>query len=137
MKIIGLSGGICSGKSLVTEICRNLGGYIINADILGHQAYVQGTECYNDLIQTFGTDIISSDGSVNRKVLGSIVFNDESKMKLLNSLVWPRIRKMIEDEINKLKEVAEVKMVVVEAAILIEAGWSDLVDEIWVIDVNR
>lgn len=136
MKVIGLSGGICSGKSSVTQICQDLGGYIINADLLGHQAYAPGTDCYHDLVNQFGEEIVSSDGSINRRALGGIVFSDESKLKLLNQIVWPRIRNLIEIELNELRE-RGVGIVVLEAAILIEAGWQDIVDEIWVIETEQ
>jgi dephospho-CoA kinase len=136
MKGIGLSGGICSGKSSVTQICQDLGGYIINADLLGHQAYVPGTDCFHELVNEFGQEIVASDGSINRRALGGIVFSDESKMKVLNQIVWPRIRSLIEIELRQLRE-RGVEIVVLEAAILIEAGWQDIVDEIWVIDTDR
>jgi dephospho-CoA kinase len=140
MLVIGLSGGICCGKSSVTQICQDLGAYILNADLLGHQAYSHGTDCYHEIIETFGSSVVEpTDGSINRRALGTIVFNDERQMKLLNQIVWPRIRTMIEMKLHQMQEEegSEDKVVVLEAAILIEAGWHDLVDEIWVIDSER
>jgi dephospho-CoA kinase len=136
MKVIGLSGGICSGKSSITQMCQEFGGHVINADLLGHQAYAPGTDCFRDLVNQFGEEIVSSDGSINRRALGGIVFSDESKLKQLNEIVWPRIRSLIEIELNQLRE-RGVEIVVLEAAILIEAGWQDIVDEIWVIETDR
>jgi dephospho-CoA kinase len=144
MLVIGLSGGICSGKSSVTQICKDLGGSILNADLLGHEAYAKGTDCYQDIVNTFGSDIVEvTDGTINRRALGAIVFSDESQMKLLNQIVWPRIRMMIETKLHQIEEEerkearSQIKVVILEAAILIEAGWHDLVDEIWVIESDR
>ena len=132
MFVIGLTGGIATGKTLVSETLRDLGATIINADLVGHEAYLPHTETWQAVVDAFGTDILDPDGQIVRPKLGAIVFSDPAKLEQLNSIVHPRIYAMIGDRIAGLKTDG-VGAVVVEAALLIEAGWSPLVDEIWVI----
>lgn len=119
---------------------------VINADTLGHEAYMPGTQCLTDMVAYFGDAILGSDGSVDRTKLGPIVFSDPAHMTKLNELVWPRIEDIIRKKIVDLSEThAKVEpeegkpklplMIVVEAAILVEAKWDILFDEIWVVTV--
>mmetsp|Transcript_22288 Transcript_22288/g.37285 ORF Transcript_22288/g.37285 Transcript_22288/m.37285 type:complete len:204 (-) Transcript_22288:133-744(-) len=136
MLVIGVTGGICSGKSTVVSTTESIGAKIIDADKLGHQTYVPGTICYENLVKEFGSSIVSENGEINRRALGSLVFSDPSKMLALNSIVWPEIRVLIENRLQELEgEGAEV--VVLEAAVMIEAGWQDLVTTLWVVGVDR
>jgi phosphopantetheine adenylyltransferase/dephospho-CoA kinase len=137
MFIIALTGGICCGKTSVTEICRNLGAYIIDADKLGHKAYQKGTKCYQNLLEAFGEEILTEEKEINRKTLGSIVFSNRRELQRLNEIVWPRIREMIEMELEQIKNEDNNQIVLLEAAIFIEAGWHDLVDEIWVVETEQ
>ncbi len=132
MFVIGLTGGIATGKTLVSETLRDLGATIINADLVGHEAYLPRTETWQAVVDAFGTDILDEDDQIVRPRLGAIVFSDPSKLEQLNSIVHPRIYAMISDRIDDLKSEG-VDTVVVEAALLIEAGWTPLVDEIWVL----
>ena len=132
MFVIGLTGGIATGKTLVSETLRDLGATIINADLVGHEAYLPHTETWQAVVDAFGTDIIDEEGQIVRPKLGAIVFSDPSKLEQLNSIVHPRIYAMISDRIEGLKSEG-VNTVVVEAALLIEAGWTPLVDDIWVL----
>jgi phosphopantetheine adenylyltransferase/dephospho-CoA kinase len=136
MHIIGLTGGICSGKSTVSEILESFGAKVIDADKLGHAAYQPNTSCYDKLVSHFGEGIISDDKTINRPVLGSIVFSDPSKMVDLQNIVWPEIRTMIVNKLSELKSQG-VKSVVIEAAIMIEAKWQDLVNSLWVVTVSQ
>ena len=132
MFVIGLTGGIATGKTLVSEALRDLGATIINADLVGHEAYLPHTETWQAVVDAFGTDILDDDEQIVRPKLGAIVFSDPSKLEQLNSIVHPRIYAMISDRIDSLKSDG-VTTVVVEAALLIEARWTPLVDEIWVL----
>ncbi len=132
MFVIGLTGGIATGKTLVSETLRDLGATIINADLVGHEAYLPHTETWQAVVDAFGTDILDDEGQIVRPKLGAIVFSDPSKLEQLNSIVHPRIYAMISDRIEGLKSEG-VTAVVVEAALLIEAGWTPLVDDIWVL----
>jgi len=132
--VIGLSGGIATGKSTALALLERIGNAtVINADLLGHEAYKPGTTCLEQLIQHFGVGILSEDGTVNRAALGPIVFADPEQMKSLNSILWPSIRQLLKQQIRASTESDPgVSFIVVEAAVLIEAGWVDIVDEVWV-----
>ena len=132
MFVIGLTGGIATGKTLVSEALRDLGATIINADLVGHEAYLPHTETWQAVVDAFGTGILDDEEQIVRPRLGAIVFSDPSKLEQLNSIVHPRIYAMISDRIDSLKSDG-VTTVVVEAALLIEARWTPLVDEIWVL----
>lgn len=132
MFVIGLTGGIATGKTLVSETLRDLGATIINADLVGHEAYLPHTETWQAVVDAFGSEILDDENQIVRPRLGAIVFSDPSKLEQLNSIVHPRIYAMISDRIEGLKAEG-VASVVVEAALLIEAGWTPLVDEIWVL----
>jgi phosphopantetheine adenylyltransferase/dephospho-CoA kinase len=131
---VGLTGGICSGKSTISKILKDRGIPIVDADQLGHKAYAPGTSCFQKLVDNFGSSIVAEDGSINRRALGAIVFSEKSKMQELNAIVWPEIRQLIIEEIDTFrKETSNVPIVVVEAAIMIEAKWYDLFDQVWVV----
>ena len=133
---IGLTGGIGTGKSSVTEAFQSLGAAVINADLLGHDAYLPGTIGFEEVVTEFGQEIVGSDGQIDRKKLGPIVFSDSSKMDRLNEIMHPLIRDLIDERLVSL-ESSQNKVAVVEAAILIEAGWKSLFDEIWVVSSNQ
>lgn len=128
--VLGLTGGIASGKSAICKRLHGLGAGTVDCDKLGHQAYAKGTVGYDKVVGTFGSGILNSDGEVNRRSLGAIVFSDETKMQTLNKIVWPEIAKLATEEVKKFG--AEGKAVVVlEAAILLRAGWEELCHEVW------
>lgn len=134
MITVGLTGGIASGKSTVSATLRELGAHIIDADRVGHEAYLPGTKVWEELVAAFGREIVGEDGGIDRKKLGPIVFADPEKLKLLNSIVHPRMKDMMQAMLDDQRR-AGTPVVVVEAAILIEANWQSLVDEIWVVAV--
>lgn len=128
--VLGLTGGIASGKSAICKRLEGLGAGTVDCDKLGHQAYAKGTVGYDKVVGTFGSGILNSEGEVNRRALGAIVFSDETKMQTLNEIVWPEIAKLATEEVRKFG--AEGKAVVVlEAAILLKAGWEELCHEVW------
>ena len=129
--VIGLTGGIASGKSSIAKRLEKLGAEIVNADIVGHSVYEPGTKAYYEIIASFGDNILNSNGSINRKCLGSIVFSDNEKLQLLNAIVWPRIMERIKELVSELATKG-AQICVVEAALLLEAGWDEVVNEIWV-----
>ena len=136
MFVIGLIGGIGSGKSSVSAILHSLGVEIIDADKVGHEAYTPNSEGWKKVISVFGQDIVGPENEIDRKKLGSIVFSDPSEMEKLNKLMHPIIHNLVEKKIKLLSNQG-VKVVVLEAAILIEANWQDLTDEIWLAKSNQ
>ena len=136
MIIIGLTGGIGTGKSTASRFLSDLGAVVLDVDSLGHDTYKKGTEVYRALIKTFGQEILEAKGEINRSKLADIVFADENLLNKLNSMVHPHIKKYIEKAIDKLDK-QKTSMVVIDAAILVEVGWTDLVDEVWVLTAER
>ncbi|KAL6077424.1 DephosphoCoA kinase [Balamuthia mandrillaris] len=139
MKVVGLTGGICSGKTTVCEFIKEKEGCrVVNADLLGHQTYLPGTETYHKILEAFKHEteeeslVNSTDNTINRKVLGGIVFSSPEKMNRLTDIVWPAIKELAVKEMGKAKEEGIV-LFVLEAAILLEAGWEDAVDEVWLL----
>jgi dephospho-CoA kinase len=131
MKVIGLTGGIGSGKSTVSQLLSELGANVVDADQVGHQCYQPGTKTWKDVVAAFGQDIVAADGSIDRKKLGAIVFGDHDSLVRLNQIMHPRMREMMADLIEKHRQDG-ADVVVLEAAILLEAGWTPLVDELWI-----
>lgn len=136
MIVIGLTGGIASGKSTVAGFLQEYGAEIIDADRLGHRVYEPGTAGFQKVVNAFGHDIVAKDGTIDRRVLGGKVFGAPDQMERLTDIVWPEIRKLASAEISELKKTHPDSVIVLEAAVLLEAGWQDLVDEIWVTTVK-
>lgn len=135
-KVIGLTGGIGSGKSSVSQFLAELGAVIIDADKVGHQAYKPGAEAWREVVAAFGNQILTPNGEINRKKLGEIVFTQPEALARLNQIVHPRIYDMVKARIAECRRQG-IAVVVLEAAILIEANWTSLVDEVWVTIVSE
>ncbi len=135
MRSIGLTGGIASGKSTVVELLREFGAATIDADKLGHQTYEPGTDTFNAVVAAFGDELVADDGTIDRRVLGGKVFGKPDQLKRLTDIVWPGIRALAAAELRRLAA-AGTEVAVLEAAVLIEAEWQDLVDEVWVVSVS-
>lgn len=134
MRIIGLTGNIASGKSKISEYLKTKGYKIIDADLIGKTILEEDT-IKNKLVRIFGTEILNEDGSINRKNLGSIVFSSKKNLEKLNRITLPILSKKIRKKIDEYKR-KKIKIVVLDAAILIEAKWDRIVDEVWVVYTN-
>ena len=130
MLVIGLTGGIGTGKSEVSRVLRELGATVIDADRVGHDAYRPHSEIWREVVAAFGEQVLQPTGEVDRKRLGAIVFGNAEARKKLNSIMHPRMASIIQEQIGRFRSEGE-QVVVVEAALLVEAGWDNLVDEIW------
>lgn len=138
MQVIGLTGGIAAGKSIVSQMLAELGAHIINADKIGHEIYLPQKEAWRDIVNAFGPDILLPDQRVDRARLGSIVFGDKGALATLNQITHPRIIEEAKREIEPLRAQKEnAKPIIFEAAILIEANWLFLVDKVWVVIADR
>ncbi len=131
--VIGLTGSIGTGKSEAARQLEALGASIISADQVGHEAYTPNTEAWQQVVAAFGDTILGKDGEIDRRKLGEIVFSDPSQLEKLNEIMHPRMARMVADKIKVLRSQG-VEVVVVEAALLFEAGWDTLVEEVWVTD---
>ncbi len=130
MLTIGLTGGIGSGKSVVADLLREQGATIIDADQLGHEAYTPNSEAWRQVVAAFGEGILTAEGEIDRRKLGAIVFSDPAQLERLNGIMHPLMADMVQQRKVQLSE-ASVAVAVVEAAVLFEAGWETLVDEVW------
>jgi len=130
-KVIGLTGGIGSGKSTVSQCLAELGAVIIDADKVGHEAFKPDTPAWHDVVATFGREVLTPSGEVDRKKLGEIVFSNPEALSRLNQIMHPRMYDMMQAQIEEYRRQG-VDVVALEAAILIEANWTPLVDEVWV-----
>jgi dephospho-CoA kinase len=136
LKVIGLTGGIASGKSTAAKYLAERGALLIDADLLGHQAYEAGTVAYDAIIDTFGPGVVAADGTIDRKALGGEVFGKPERLAQLTDIVWPQIRRLAEVQIARYGAEKPEGVVVLEAAVLFEAGWEDAVGEVWVVVVD-
>lgn len=133
MIIIGLTGGIASGKSTVSRILQELGAQIIDTDQLARQVVAPGQPAYREIVATFGRQILQADGSLNRRALGRIVFNDAAARERLNAIIHPRIRELAAKQIEAWRQKDPEAVIVIEAPLLLEAGMDAQVDVIWVV----
>ena len=131
MRVIGLTGGIGTGKSEVSRILEELGAVVISADLLGHEAYKPHSKTWQKMVNAFGEEIVGPNGEIDRKRIAATVFSNPQARAKLNSIVHPQITKIARERIGALRRQG-VDTIVLEAAILVEAGWDSLVDEIWV-----
>lgn len=130
MLVIGLTGGIGTGKTEVSRLLAQLGATVINADQVGHEAYTPHSEAWQEVVRTFGEDILQDSGEIDRRKLGGIVFADPERLATLNGIMHPRMAAIVREKLEVL-ESQGTDVAVVEAAVLFEAGWDALVGEVW------
>jgi len=134
--IIGLTGGIGSGKSTVAAMLAERGAYVIDADRIGHEVYLPGTPGWDQVVAAFGREVVAPDGTIDRRALGSRVFGDPEALGTLNRIVHPLIGQEIQGRIAAAP-VTEGIPLVIEAALLLDAGWRPVVDVVWVVVTPR
>ena len=130
--VIGLTGGICSGKSTASNYLNQKNIPTIDCDKLGHQTYQPDGKAYKSIIAEFGDGVIGEDKLINRKALGSIVFSSPEKLRKLNEIVWPCIADLVVEQISN----TDSDIIIIEAAVMLEANWDTLVDEVWTMIVS-
>ncbi|XP_064030383.1 bifunctional coenzyme A synthase isoform X2 [Pogoniulus pusillus] len=128
--VIGLTGGTGSGKTSIARLMGHLGAFIIDADKLGHAVYSPSGPAYKQVVASFGAEILNQDGTINRRVLGAKVFGNQEKLKNLTDIVWPEIAQMVKEQIREAAAQGSA-VCVLDAAVLLEAGWQDMVHEVW------
>lgn len=132
MVVIGVTGSIGSGKSTVCQILAKLGAAIIDADRLAQKTYKPYGNAWQELVNAFGKDILSSDQEIDRQKLGQIVFSDPTALTQLNHIVHPKAYSMAQKRIETYRQQG-LKAIALEAALLIEAKWTSLVDQVWLV----
>jgi dephospho-CoA kinase len=134
--IIGIVGGIGSGKSLVAASMQRLGGHLINADQLGHEALEQpGLKA--QLVKRWGNSILDAQGKTDRKKVGRIVFADAAELRALEGLVFPFIEARILAEMERARSIGDVQFIILDAAIMLETGWSKHCDKVIFVESPR
>jgi len=131
--VIGLTGNIATGKSVVRRMLEHLGAYTIDADALSHRVITKGAPGYQPVLETFGTWLLDKDGQINRSKLGRLVFADPETLKQLESIIHPYVRQAIDILIKRSKQ----RVIVVEAIKLLESGLSAQCDAVWVADAPQ
>jgi len=133
--VIGLTGGIGSGKSTVAAMLADLGADVIDTDKVGHEVYRPGTEGFRLVTAAFGPGVVATDGTIDRRALAARVFADPEALKRLNAIVHPLIGAAVRDWLVRVQAEPRPTPIVVEAPVLMEAGWR-FFDEVWVVIVS-
>ncbi|MED3622708.1 dephospho-CoA kinase [Neobacillus thermocopriae] len=134
--IIGLTGGIASGKSTVSNMFKEMDIQVIDADIEARLAVQKGEQAYKKIIAEFGEDILLDNGEIDRKKLGTIIFNDENKRQTLNGIVHPEVRKRMMTKIEEAKKNQE-DIIVLDIPLLFESKLAYLVDKTILVYVDQ
>ena len=130
--VIGLTGNIAVGKSVVRQMLQHLGAYTIDADGLAHQAMSPGAPAYKPVVETFGQAILNPDKTINRGILGSMVFSNPTLLQKLESITHPIIGQAINTLISRAKQ----KVIVIEAIKLLEGDLGKTADAVWVVNAS-
>ena len=134
MRVIGLTGGVGSGKSLVAQkICEMYGAELLIADELGHVVMKSGTDGFSKIVEIFGEDIVAADGEIDRDKLSAIVFKDDALRRDLNNIIHPEVKKYIENFIDSRND--KEATIILETAIMYESGCDKYCDEVWYVYV--
>lgn len=134
--IIGITGGVGSGKSLALEYLSEVYDcIIIKADDIGNEVKLKGRECYNEIIDLLGKDILNEYDEIDKKKMSDIIFADPALVEKINAIIHPAVRKEIETIIEDDK--GDHAFIVIEAALLVEADYFDILNELWVVDSSK
>lgn len=134
MRFIGITGGIGAGKSEILQYIRqHYKCEIYLADEVAHLVKQKGTECFERLVELLGEDVVGADGEIDRAAMANKIFSDAQVLAKVNAIVHPAVQQYILDRLQEARDKKNVELFFVEAALLIEAGYSDLVDEMWYI----
>ena len=136
VKVIGLTGRLGAGKGEVASILETLGATILNADVEAHQLYKKDSPAWLKMIKLFGRNILTGNGEIDRAKLAQIVFSEGAALKQLNELMHPLIRERITHRLSALEQ-GGTQTVILEAPLLLEAGWTDLVNEVWLVTAPK
>lgn len=132
-RIIGLTGGIGSGKSTVAAMLAARGAIVIDADRVAHEVYAPGTEGFDRVVARFGREILGRDGTIDRKALGGLVFDDPTALADLNAIIHPLVRKEVARRLLEAARSRPEATVIVEAALMTETGWTGGAGALWVV----
>ena len=135
-KIVGLTGGIASGKSTISNFFKEQGIPVIDADRIAHEVMRAGEPAVEEIRQAFGNEVIQKNGEIDRDKLGAIVFESDEKRDKLNRIVHGEIRKRIKEKRNQLIE-EKHPLIILDIPLLFEVGYDNEVDEVLLVYVDR
>lgn len=135
--IVGLTGGLASGKDLVAAYLKEFGAEIIDADTIAREIIEPGDAAYNDIVRTFDEKVVKKDGRIDRAALGEIVFSDRALLKKLNDIMLPRIIEEEKRRIEALQKENREAIIVINAPLLIESGHYREMDRVIVVDIDE
>ena len=127
---VGLTGGIATGKSVVAEVFREMGAFVVDADVIGHELMEPGTSAHAAVRQTFGDEILRKDGAIDRKELGARIFSDPSAREQLNRILHARIMDEVERRFAHFEKIHPGGIAVLQAALIAETGAAGAFDRI-------
>jgi dephospho-CoA kinase len=136
MLIVGLTGGIASGKSTVSRILRELGAPVVDADAVVREVQAPGSPVLTAIARTFGPAVLRPDGSLDRAALGRIVFADAQSRRQLEAIVHPEVRRRMWEAVAHYRQEGR-PVVVLDVPLLFESGWHQWVDRVWLVYVDR
>lgn len=138
MRIIGITGGVGAGKSEILSFIRtNYPSEIYLADEVAHKIKEKGQPCYEQLVELLGREVLKEDGEIDKAKMAAIIFADERILQRVNEIVHPGVKEYILARIKEAEEKKSVELFFIEAALLIEAGYETMVDELWYIHADK
>ena len=142
MRIIGITGGVGSGKTAILDRMKNIYNCkVISADEVAHIVKEPGTDCYKELVDLLGQQILDAENRINKAKMAEIIFADEELLTEVNRIIHPAVKEYIENIIAAEREKNQIQLLFIEAALLIEDGYDKIVDELWYIyadeDIRR
>lgn len=131
--IVGLTGGVATGKSLISGELGRLGAHVVDADLIAREVIAKGSPAYNEIVEAFGAAVLKEDGSIDRKRLADAIFSDEDKRLKLNRITHPRIIRRMWEEVERIRRRDPEALIVLDAPLLIEAGLHKDVEKVIVV----
>lgn len=132
MVVIGVTGNIGSGKSTVCRLLAELGAAVIDADKVAQETYKPHSQAWQEIIDTFGTEVLQPNGEINRVKLAQLVFSSPEALAQLNEIVHPKAYQLVKEKIENYRRLG-TRVVALEATLLIEATWTTVVDKVWLV----
>ncbi len=136
-RVIGIVGGVASGKSLVARLLQSRGASVINADLIAHEL-LDELEVQQSIVERFGTSVLDADGRIDRRSLGALVFGESSeaisKRRQLESIIHPRVRDVIRERLHILLHAKDLRYIVLDIPLLLENDWANACDRILLVD---
>lgn len=136
MVVVGVTGNIGSGKSTVCQFLAELGAAVIDADEIARKTYTPHSQAWQEIITAFGTEVLQPNEEIDRAKLAQLVFSNPEALRQLNQITHPKAEKTVTEQIEESRR-RGIKVVVLEAALLIEADWTTLVDKVWLVTASR